>query len=275
MMSVYNVNDLSQIPKSERYVFVFAEERDVTKLGTSPNISMQLGYYDDSIPVVVILTEPELMSIYEHILPPNTYLCLIDRNVLRKNKWSSWEYVFEYCITHEVKYALFSEWYSVLSKKEGDTLIPVNMNKNPCFQWEDASALIDFSSWYERMCTTLTNNKFCALGVERRHATDLLELSDKHFLDNIDDIPIQLVMYDFNRLKQKGCPKWLQTHTHNYFLRDTMIALLITALGGEVATITEFTVNAPSVVYTEEDLQTILSLPKKYPSLVRRTDARS
>lgn len=275
MMSVYNVNDLSQITPSDNYVFVFAEERDISKIGTAPNISMQLGYYDDAIPVVVILTEPELFSIYEHILPPNTTLCLLDKNILKKNKWSAWEYVFQYCITHEVKYALFAEWYSVLSKKDGDTLIPVNMNKNPCFVWEDASALIDFSSWYDKMCNTLNNNNLCALGVDRRHSTDLLELSDKHFLDNCPFVPIQLVMYNFDKLKAIGCPKWLQTHTNNYFLRDTMIALLITALGGEVTTVESFTVNAPSVVYTEEDLQTILSLPKKFPSLVRRTDARS
>lgn len=274
MMSVYNVTELSQIQRSRKYVFVFAEEHDIEKLGTAPNVSMQLGYFDDELPIVFILTEPELVAIYEHIIPSNAYLCLLDKNILKKHKWSAWEYVFEYCITHEVEYALFAEWYSVLSKKEGDNLIPINMNKNPCFNWEGASALIDFSSWFNKMCVTADNNKIAVLGVDRRHSTDLLQLSDKHFLEHCPYVPIQFIVYNFKQLKIVNCPKWLQTHTNNYILRDTMVALSITALGGEVTTVEDFTVNAPSVTYTEEDLQTILSLPKKYPSLVRRTDAR-
>ena len=83
-------------------------------------------------------------------------------------------------------------------------------------------------------------------------------------------IPTQLVVYNFMQLKKCQCPVWLNTHTDNYLLRDTIVAMLITSLGGEVDTTEEFKVNAPSVVYSEDDLHSILTLGKRFPSLLRR-----
>lgn len=276
MNSVYTYDSLDRLPIKQRYVFVFCEERDISKLGTAPNISMQLGYFDDDLPIVFILTEPELVTIYERILPSNSFLVLLDKKILKNIKSSAWEYVFAHCMEHGILYALFAEWYSVLSMKTGDTIIPINMDKNPCFDWEDKDAPhIDFSGWMDNMIVTLEQNDLSALGVDRRHSEDLLWLADSTnaLAHNVPYPPIQLVAYNFTKLRQLNCPKWLNTHTQNYFIRDTIVAMLITSLGGEVNTISSFTVNAPSVVYTEEDLHTILNLGRRFPSLLRKKDA--
>ena len=274
MNSVYTTSNLSDIPVSEKYVFVFCEEKNIEKLSTAPNISMQLGYYDEQLPIVFILTEPELEPIYERVLPPNSYMVTLSKNILSKIHASSWEYVFNYCITHEVKYALFAEWYSVISLNTGKESFPINMDKNPCYEWEGETPHIDFSSWLETMYSTTEKNSLAALGVDRRHATDLLKFADASGRLNslLPFIPIQLVVYNFLQLKKCQCPVWLNTHTDNYLLRDTIVAMLITSLGGEVTTTTEFIVNAPSVVYNEDDLHSILTLGKRFPSLLRRKE---
>lgn len=274
MNNVYTTNSLNDIPLSKRYVFVFCEEKNIEKLATAPNISMQLGYFDEDLPIVFILTEPELETVYERIIPPNAYLVTLDKKILNKIHASSWEYVFNYCITHEVEYALFAEWYSVLSIKAGKETFPVNMDKNPCYEWEGETPHIDFSSWLDKMCTTMEHHKLSALGVDRRHATDLLQFADKTGRLNklLPYIPIQLIVYNFRQLKSINCPVWLNTHTDNYLLRDTIVAMLITSLGGEVTTTEEFVVNAFSVIYSEDDLHSILTLGKRFPSLLRREE---
>ena len=272
MNSVYTTSNLSDIPVSEKYVFVFCEEKNLEKLATAPNISTQIGYYDEQLPIVFILTEPELESIYERVLPPNAYLVTLDKNVLNRIHASAWEYVFNYCITHEVKYALFAEWYSVISLNTGKESFPINMDKNPCYEWEGETPHIDFSYWLDTMCITMESHKLSVLGVDRRHATDILRFADPlgRLNELLPFLPTQLVVYNFMQLKKCQCPVWLNTHTENYLLRDTIVAMLITSLGGEVTTTTEFTVNAPSVVYSEDDLHSILTLGKRFPSLLRR-----
>lgn len=272
MNSVYTTSNLSDIPVSEKYVFVFCEEKNIEKLATAPNISMQIGYYDEQLPIVFVLTEPELESIYERVLPPNAYLVTLDKKILNKIHASAWEYIFNYCITHEVKYAMFTEWYSILSIKTENETFPINMNKNPCYEWEGETPHIDFSSWLDTMCKTTDINNLSALGVDRRHSTDLLRFADTTGRLNavLPFLPIQLIVYNFLQLKKCQCPVWLNTHTDNYLLRDTIIAMLITSLGGEVTTTEEFTVNAPSVMYSEDDLHSILTLTKRFPSLMRR-----
>lgn len=274
MNSVYTKSNLSDITKSDRYVFVFCEEKNIEKLSTAPNISMQLGYYDEQLPIVFILTEPELESIYERVIPPNAFLVTLDKKILNKIHASAWEYVFNYCITHEVKYAMFAEWYSVLSLKAGEEYFPINMDKNPCYEWEGDAPHIDFSSWLDTMCITMDAHNLSVLGVDRRHATDLLSFADPlgRLNELLPFIPVQLVMYNFILLKKCQCPVWLNTHTDNYLLRDTIVAMLITSLGGEVDTTEEFKVNAPSVVYSEDDLHSILTLGKRFPSLLRRKE---
>ena len=272
MNSVYTLSNLNDLPALEKYVFVFCEEKNLEKLSTAPNISMQLGYYDENLPIVFILTEPSLESIYERVLPPNSYLVTLDKNILSKIHSSAWEYVFNHCITHNVKFALFAEWYSVLSKYTKEGIVPINMNKNPCYEWEGKSQSVDFSSWLDTMSTTMENNNLSILGVDRRHATDILHFADStgKLTELLPFVPIQLVVYNFMQLKKCQCPVWLNTHTENYLLRDTIVAMLITSLGGEVTTTTEFIVNAPTVVYSEDDLHSILTLGKRFPSLFRR-----
>ena len=272
MNNVYTTTNLSDIPSSKRYVFVFCEEKNIEKLATAPNVSMQLGYFDENLPIVFILTEPELETIYERVIPPNAYLVTLDKKILSKIHASAWEYVFNYCIEHETEYALFAEWYSVLSMSAGKETFPINMDKNPCYVWEGETPHIDFSSWLDTMCMTMESHKLSSLGVNRRHATDLLRFADPlgRLNEVLPYIPIQLVMYNFTQLKSIDCPVWLNTHTENCILRDTVVAMLITSLGGEVDTTDEFIVNAPSVVYSEDDLHQILTLSKRFPSLLRR-----
>lgn len=274
MNNVYTTSNLSDIPFSKKYAFVFCEEKNIEKLATAPNISMQLGYFDEQLPIVFVLTEPELETVYERVIPSNAYLVTLDKKILAKIHASAWEYVFSHCITHDVEYALFAEWYSVLSIKAGNETFPINMDKNPCYTWEGETPHIDFSSWLDKMYNTMEHNVLSILGVDRRHSTDILRFADNsgQLTKLLPFLPLQLVVYNFRQLKKCQCPVWLNTHTDNYLLRDTIIAMLITSLGGEVTTTEEFTVNAPSVVYSEEDLHSILTLSKRFPSLFRRKE---
>lgn len=241
-------------------VFVFAEEREITKLGTAPNITMQFSPFDDKLPIILVLTSDTLEPIYENTIAPNTYILQLSKQTLDVAKQTAWEYLYNYLKTFkQIDCALFAEWFSVISQD----LIPINMNRNPHFEWDKPKIDVDSSDWYAKMCTTAADNNLCAVGVDRRHGTDLLALTGHP----LDPYPTQLVVYNFVNLRKLGLGVQ-RTHTTNYLIRDTVLALQIMAEGGAVNTVPTFTVNAPTVTYTEDDIHTILELPKKFKGVL-------
>ncbi len=241
-------------------VFIFAEENDLSKLSTAPNITMQFSAYDDELPIILVLVNEQLSAIYDNALPPNTYILQLDKNALETAKLSAWEYVLNAMkMFKPIQYALFVEWYTVISQNG----VPLNMNKNPHYDWENAKVDTDSSEWYRQMCITAEQNTFCALGVDRRHAMDLVALTGNH----LDPYPVQLTLYNFINLRKLDLGVQ-RTHATNYMIRDTVLALQIMSEGGKVNTVPQFTINAPSVSYTEEDIHTVLELPKKFKGVL-------
>lgn len=242
-------------------VFVFAEEKDLSKLSTAPNITMQFSPYDDDLPIILVLVNEQLNAIYDNALPPNTYILQLDKNALDNAKLSAWEYVLNniklFC---PIQYALFAEWYTVISQNNK----PLNMNKNPHYNWENAKIDVDSSNWYRQMCVTAEQNTLCALGVDRRHNTDLLGITG-HL---VEPYPMQLVLYNFINLRKLDLGLQ-RTHASNYMVRDTVLALQIMADGGAVNTVPQFTISAPTVTYTEDDLHIVLELPKKFKGVLK------
>lgn len=246
---------------SRKAVFVFCEENNITKLATSPNVSMQLTYFDENLPIIFVLTNPDLTTIYENALPPNSYLLVLEKRLL--GTLTAFEYIYTWCMTHCMEYALFAEWYTILSKKVADSVtLPVNMNKNPKYDWQGDVVYVDFSEWMENMLVTMQANNLSSLGVHRRNASDLLRLSSTTLAEEIPYVPIQLYTLYFDKLRELNAPINIKAlhHTSNYFIRDSILAVSIVSLGGEIDTTDEFTINAPDVVYTETDLHLALNL---------------
>lgn len=242
-------------------VFVFAEEKDLSKLSTAPNITMQFSSYDEKLPIILVLVNEELTTIYDNALPPNTYILQLDKNALETAKLSAWEYVLNSIkLFRPIQYALFAEWYTVISQNDK----PLNMNKNPHYDWENAKIYVDSSDWYKQMCITAEQNTLCALGVDRRHSTDLLGITG-HV---VEPYPMQLVLYNFINLRKLDLGLQ-RTHASNYMVRDTVLALQIMADGGAVNTVPQFTISAPTVTYTEDDLHIVLELPKKFKGVLK------
>ena len=242
-------------------VFVFAEEKDLSKLSTAPNITMQFSTYDENLPIILVLVNEELTTIYDNALPPNTYILQLDKNALETAKLSAWEYVLNGIkLFRPIQHALFTEWYTVISQNDK----PLNMNKNPHYDWEGPKIDTDSSDWYRQMCVTAEQNTLCALGVDRRHNTDLLGITG-HVAE---PYPLQLVLYNFINLRklELGLQR---THASNYMVRDTVLALQIMADGGAVNTVPQFTISAPTVTYTEDDLHIVLDLPKKFKGVLK------
>ena len=263
MYALYTINNLNDLPINDRYVFVFCEEQNITKLSTNPNISMQLSYFDEGLPIVFVLTNPQLYSIYEHVIPPNCYLFLYEEKYYPDS--NVFNHIYRWCIEkREIKFAMFAEWYTVLSKVEGTQIIPFNMNKNPNYEWEGDHIDYDFSAWFETFCATAKGQNLCSIGVNRRHRTDLLALSSPEMAEAIPYPPIQLFALNFDELRNLNAPLNTKIRTKNSFVRDSAFAVLIYSLGGEVDCVDSFTVSAPSVTYTEEDLSDILNLKKKW-----------
>ena len=246
-------------------VFVFAEEKDLSKLSTAPNITMQFSPYDEELPIILVLVNSELSAIYDNALPPNTYILQLDKNALETAKLSAWEYVLNSLkLFKSIQYALFAEWYTVISQTAGEKAFPLNMNKNPHYDWDHAKIDVDSSDWYKQMCVTAEQNALCALGVDRRHNTDLLGITG-HVAE---PYPMQLVLYNFINLRKLDL-SLQRTHASNYMVRDTVLALQIMADGGAVNTVPQFTISAPTVTYTEDDLHIVLELPKKFKGVLK------
>lgn len=242
-------------------VFIFAEEKDLSKLSTAPNITMQFSTYDEELPIILVLVNEQLSAIYDNALPPNTYILQLDKNALENAKLSAWEYVLNGIkLFRPIQYALFAEWYTVISQNDK----PLNMNKNPHYDWENAKIDVDSSDWYKQMCITAEQNTLCALGVDRRHSTDLLGITG-HVAE---PYPMQLVLYNFINLRKLDLGLQ-RTHASNYMVRDTVLALQIMADGGAVNTVPQFTISAPTVTYTEDDLHIVLELPKKFKGVLK------
>jgi hypothetical protein len=241
-------------------VFIFAEEHDLSKLSTAPNITMQFSPYDEELPIILVLVNSALSAIYDNALPPNTYILQLDKNALETAKLSAWEYVLNSLkLFKPIQYALFAEWYTVISQNDK----PLNMNKNPHYDWEGQKIDVDSSDWYKQMCITSEQNILCALGVDRRHNTDLLGITG-HVAE---PYPMQMVLYNFINLRKLDLGLQ-RTHASNYMVRDTVLALQIMADGGAVNTVPQFTISAPTVTYTEDDLHIVLELPKKFKGVL-------
>ena len=117
----------------------------------------------------------------------------------------------------------------------------------------------------------MIDNNLCSIGVDRRHATDLLTLMNA---DEDYHYPIQLVMYDFQALRKLKVSKTPAGSATNSIVRDTLIDLSIRDAGGMSDTVPLFTINTPSLTYTEEDLHAIINLPNKHPALFRRLNGK-
>lgn len=264
-MYTYLVTDLAALPAASKATFIFADPADLTKLSVDPNITMQISTFDEELPVIVVVPNDKLVPMYEKALGPNTYIL-----VMEGSRLSNWQRLFTYLI-EEGKYetALFVEWYVLLSNAETGTLY--NMRKNPNYLWTGVTEDLDYSTWYATMEQTLHANKLCSIGVDRRHGTDLVSLM------NIGEeyyYPIQLVMYDFRELRKLRVSKVPAGSTTNPVVRDTLIDLAIKDAGGASDTVPLFTINTPSLTYTEEDLHAIINLPNKHPALFRRLSGK-
>ena len=258
--------DLAALPAARKATFIFADSADLTKLSVDPNITMQISTFDEDLPVIVVVPSDKFVPMYEKALGPNTYIL-----VMEGSRLSNWQRLFTYLI-EEGKYetALFVEWYVLLSNAKTGTLY--NMRKNPNYLWTGVTEDLDYSTWYATMEQTLHSNKLCSIGVDRRHGTDLVSLM------NIGEeyyyYPIQLVMYDFRELRKLRVSKVPAGSTTNPVVRDTLIDLAIKDAGGASDTVPLFTINTPSLTYTEEDLHAIIQLPDKHPALFRRLSGK-
>ena len=264
-MYTYLVTNLADLPASHKATFIFADSADLTKLSVDPNITMQISTFDEDLPVIVVVPSDNLVPMYEKALGPNTYIL-----VMEGSRLSNWQRLFTYLI-EEGKYetALFVEWYVLLSNTKTGTLY--NMRKNPNYFWDGVTEDLDYSTWYATMEQTLHSNKLCSIGVDRRHGTDLVSLM------NIGEeyyYPIQLVMYDFRILRTLRVSKVPAGSVTNSVVRDTLIDLAIKDAGGASDTVPLFTINTPSLTYTEEDLHAIINLPNKHPALFRRLSGK-
>jgi hypothetical protein len=261
----YVLSGLADLPTAHKATFIFADIADLTKLSVDPNVTMQISTFDEDLPVIVVVPDSELVPMYEHALGPNTYIL-----VMEGSRLSNWQHLFTYLI-EERKYnsALFVEWYTLLSNAKTGVLY--NMRKNPNYFWDGVTENLDYSDWYATMEQTMLDNNLCSIGVDRRHATDLVTLmnasDDYHY-------PIQLVMYDFQALRNLKVSKTPAGSATNPIVRDTLIDLAIKDAGGSSDTVPLFTINTPSVTYTEEDLHAIIALPDRYPSVFRRLNGK-
>lgn len=264
-MYTYLVTDLADLPEASKATFIFADSADLTKLSVDPNITMQISTFDEDLPVIVVVPSDKLVPMYEKALGPNTYIL-----VMEGSRLSNWQRLFTYLI-EEGKYetALFVEWYVLLSNTKTGTLY--NMRKNPNYFWDGVTEDLDYSTWYATMEQTLHSNKLCSIGVDRRHSTDLVSLMN---IDAEYYYPIQLVMYDFRALRTLRVSKVPAGSTTNPVVRDTLIDLAIKDAGGDSSTVPLFTINTPSLTYTEEDLHAIIKLPDKHPALFRRLSGK-
>lgn len=245
-------------------VFVFAEEHDLERLGTAPNITMQFSSFDNELPIILVITSEDLEPIYDNTVAPNTYMLTLSPRMLEEAKQTAWEYMYNYLKTFkQIDYALFAEWYTVISQAVGKDSYPLNMNKNPHFEWDKPKIDTDSSDWLNQMCVTAEQNCLCALGVDRRHSMDLIRITGH----SLEPYPVQLVLYNFINLRKLGLGVQ-RTHATNYMIRDTVLTLQIMAEGGKVNTVPQFVVNAPSLMYTEEDIHTVLELPKKFKGVL-------
>ena len=261
----YLVTDLAALPAAHKATFIFADLADLTKLSVDPNITMQISTFDEDLPIIAVVPSDKLVPMYEKALGPNTYIL-----VMEGSRLSNWQRLFTYLI-EDGKYetALFVEWYTLLSNAKTGTLY--NMRKNPNYFWDGVTEDLDYSDWYANMEQTLHDNKLCSVGVDRRHGTDLVSLM------NIGEeyyYPIQLVMYDFKALRKLRVSKVPAGSATNPIVRDTLIDLAIKDAGGMSDTVPLFTINTPSLTYTEEDLHAIINLPNKHPALFRRLNGK-
>ena len=261
-MYTYTITKIADLPRAPHATFIFTNSEDLPKLATNPNITMQLGTFDEDLPVIVVVPGDEVASIYERACGPNTYILILDK------KTCSWQYVFSYLLTEPdapYKTALFTEWNVLLSNAKTGVLY--NMRKNPNYFWEGVTENLDYSDWFDNMEQTMIDNHLCSVGVDRRHGTDLVTLmnagEEYHY-------PIQLVMYDFDALRRLKVSRNSGINATNSVVRDTLIDLAIRDAGGATDTVPIFHINTPSVHYTEEDLHAIINLPAKYPALFRR-----
>lgn len=261
----YLVADLDALPTARKATFIFADIADMTKLSVDPNITMQISTFDEELPIIVVVPSDRLVPMYEKALGPNTYIL-----VMEGSRLSNWQRLFTYLI-EDGKYetALFVEWYTLLSNAK--TGILYNMRKNPNYFWDGVTEDLDYSNWYANMEQTLIDNNLCSVGVDRRHATDLIALMN---IGEEYHYPIQLVMYDFKPLRKLRVSKIPAGSATNPVVRDTLIDLAIRDAGGMSDTVPLFTINTPSLMYTEEDLHAILSLPDKHPALFRRLNGK-
>ena len=261
----YLVSDLGALPTARKATFIFADIADMTKLSVDPNITMQISTFDEDLPVIVVVPSDILVPMYEKALGPNTYIL-----VMEGSRLSNWQRLFTYLI-EDGKYetALFVEWYTLLSNAK--TGILYNMRKNPNYFWDGVTEDLDYSNWYANMEQTLIDNNLCSVGADRRHATDLIALMN---IGEEYHYPIQLVMYDFKSIRKLRVSKIPAGSATNPVVRDTLIDLAIRDAGGMSDTVPLFTINTPSLTYTEEDLHAILSLPDKHPALFRRLNGK-
>ena len=264
-MYTYLVTDLDDLPATSKATFIFTDPSDLTKLSVDPNITMQISTFDEDLPVIVVVPSDKLVPMYEKALGPNTYIL-----VMEGSRLSNWQRLFTYLID-EGKYetALFVEWYVLLSNAKTGTLY--NMRKNPNYFWDGVTEDLDYSTWYSTMEQTLHSNKLCSIGVDRRHGTDLVSLMN---IGAEYYYPIQLVMYDFRALRTLRVSKVPAGSATNPVVRDTLIDLAIKDAGGTSDTVPLFTINTPSLTYTEEDLHAIINLPNKHPALFRRLSGK-
>lgn len=261
-MYTYTIESPYDLPKADKAVFIFANTTDLHKLSTNPNITMQLCTFDEDLPVIVVVPSEEFIPLYDRACAPNTYiLCL------KGSRPSSWQRLWIYLLRTKVySTALFVEWNILLSNTKTGRLF--NMTKNPNYPWEGSpTEPLDFVDWYDNMTQTLHSNSLASVGVDRRHASDVLSWMS---VDEEYQYPIQLVMYDFDRLRELKVSTQPALNATNSVIRDTLIDLAIRDAGGLSNTVPQFSINTPSVVYTEEDLHALLQLPKKYPRLFRR-----
>lgn len=261
----YIVTALTALPAARKATFIFADLADLTKLSTDPNITMQISTFDEDLPIIVVIPSDKLVPIYEKALGPNTYIL-----VMEGSRLSNWQRLFTYLI-EDGKYetSLFVEWYTLLSNANTGTLY--NMRKNPNYFWNGVTEDLDYSDWYDNMAQTLIDNNLCSVGVDRRHATDLVSLMN---IGEEYHYPIQLVMYDFRELRKLRVSKVPAGSATNPIVRDTLIDLAIKDAGGASDTVPLFTISTPSLTYTEEDLHAIISLPDKHPALFRRLNGK-
>ena len=264
-MYTYLVTDLDDLPATSKATFIFTDPSDLTKLSVDPNITMQISTFDEDLPVIVVVPSDKLVPMYEKALGPNTYIL-----VMEGSRLSNWQRLFTYLI-EDGKYetALFVEWYVLLSNAKTGTLY--NMRKNPNYFWDGVTEDLDYSTWYTTMEQTLHSNKLCSIGVDRRHSTDLVSLMN---IGAEYYYPIQLVMYDFRALRTLRVSKVPAGSATNPVVRDTLIDLAIKDAGGTSDTVPLFTINTPSLTYTEEDLHAIINLPNKHPALFRRLSGK-